>query len=239
MKEKLKIMKTRPRLTDEEIKSFMNFDALLKQKARVQGTRNILTGLAGLTAIALLVFLTVLINNKSADRKSDIPISVSKPTPLTSVDSTEITSAPTRETPGAGRPMQGPKVIKKNTAGRSDTATRPAAIEKKEAIEYVQAEPVNGYPALYAYFNKNLVYPSAAVKDSIAGTVNVVFWIDPAGTARDIKIENSLGILFDSETIRLIQNMPLWKPAMYNGKLVRAKISVPITFEVKKVPNHP
>jgi TonB family protein len=99
---------------------------------------------------------------------------------------------------------------------------------------YRQAEPRDGYPVLYAYFEKNLVYPRAAVKDSVEGVVNVVFSIDAEGKPKNITIENSLGPLFDQEAVRLLNNMPLWKPASYNGKVVPSKISLPITFALNK-----
>jgi hypothetical protein len=34
---------------------------------------------------------------------------------------------------------------------------------------------------------------------------------------------------------RVIRNMPAWRPAYYNGKVVKSKVSLPLTFSLKKV----
>jgi TonB family protein len=114
------------------------------------------------------------------------------------------------------------------------------AVEERSAQSqpdnvYIQAEPIDGYPHLYAWFEKSLVYPNEAIKDSIQGVVTVVFSIDEKGRAQNIHIDNSLGKAFDDEVYRLMTNMPLWKPASYNGHYVRGKISLPLTFEIKKL----
>jgi periplasmic protein TonB len=94
---------------------------------------------------------------------------------------------------------------------------------------------VNGYPDLYAYFDRELIYPPAATRDSTQGIVTVLFSINAQGKADDIRIENSLGKEFDDEVFRVIRNMPLWKPAYYNGKIVKSKVSLPLTFKLTKV----
>ena len=99
----------------------------------------------------------------------------------------------------------------------------------------MQAEPADGYSALYAYFNSNLVYPSEALKDSIQGVETVSFVINTDGKPEKITIRQSLGEPFEKEARRLIENMPLWKPATLNGKAVPSQMSVPLTFQIQKV----
>jgi TonB family protein len=116
------------------------------------------------------------------------------------------------------------------------TSAQPnEASEKVNEGVYIQAEPVNGYPDLYAYFDRELTYPKEAMKDSVAGIVTVKFTVDKEGRARNVLIENSLGILFDQEVNRIVHEMPAWKPATYNGSPVTSKISIPLTFQLQKI----
>lgn len=92
---------------------------------------------------------------------------------------------------------------------------------------------MDGYPSLYAYFDRELKYPVAS-KDSIQGIVTVSFAITEAGKPDLIRIENSLGKAFDVECVRVIKNMPPWKPATINGKPVQVRLSIPLSFKIKK-----
>jgi protein TonB len=111
-----------------------------------------------------------------------------------------------------------------------DSAT---SIEKTPISQFTEATPVDGYPALYSYFDKELKYPGSP-KDSIQGIETVSFAINVNGKPDHIKIENSLGKAFDDESKRVIENMPLWKSATINGKPVSVRLSIPLTFKIKK-----
>jgi TonB family protein len=112
----------------------------------------------------------------------------------------------------------------------------PATDLKGDAKDvYVQAEPREGYAHLYAYFNDNLRYPPQAIKDSIEGIETISFMIDKRGKATNFAITNSLGALFDQEAMRLIRNMPDWNPASLNGEPVASQLSVPLTFQLKRI----
>jgi TonB family protein len=112
---------------------------------------------------------------------------------------------------------------------KDSIADRP----KNTASQFTEAAPVEGYAALYSYFDKELKYPGV-LKDSIEGIVTVSFAINEKGKPDRIKIENSLGSAFDAECKRVIENMPLWTPATINGKPISVRLSIPLTFKIKK-----
>lgn len=249
MKEKIKIMKTPPPVTEEEIQNFMDFNTLLKMKDNVdRGRRNARRARNFFTCFVAALSIPVLISFwpvNNADQGIDLSDSVQAQIPRSVADGSSVTpdSAANKR---ARIPVEAQDTTRRKVATGPDTPSRPAeptanpAAKAREIVvqpTYVQAEPIDGYPALYAYFNRNLIYPADAVKDSIEGVVTVVFTLDSTGTAKNIQVENSLGILFDKEVIRLIRNMPLWKPATYNGKPVPARISLPVTFQLKKTSN--
>jgi|GEM_PF-3284636 len=100
---------------------------------------------------------------------------------------------------------------------------------------YIQAAPQQGYDHLYAYFREHLSYPEDAVKDSIEGVETVSFVIDEKGKPSQVVVTQSLGAAFDEEALRTINNMPPWSPAMLNGRPVASQLSVPLTFELKRI----
>lgn len=246
MKEKIKIMKTRPEVTEEEIRSFMDFNALLRLKSDADFARrsrriwNFFTGFAALAVVSLMVALPSV---KRSGPVIPLADSTEAPTPLPHVESEGKLNAEEKQrrtiADAPGSAGQTEEAASKAPAHIADPG-KPAATKTQETVvpsAYVQAEPIDGYPALYEYFDKHLVYPMEAVRDSVEGVVNVVFVINTAGKAKDITIENSLGMLFDKEVIRLIENMPLWKPASYNATPVQIKMSLPITFQIRKIQN--
>jgi TonB family protein len=243
MKGKIKIMKTRPEVTDQEIKNYMDFDGLLKkQQSLHQGHQDlrlkVLIGSTVFITLAIIGFLFVWPPNENIKlvKEQRPEVSAVPPTADQTMDTLRVHS-PKNEKAMDVEKSQGPRPAAKTPPKDVKTETAKPGDKNAETIiepVYRQAEPRDGYPVLYAYFEKNLVYPHDAVKDSVEGVVNVIFSIDAEGKPRNITIENSLGPLFDQEAIRLLNNMPLWKPASYNGKVVPSKISLPITFDLSR-----
>ena len=243
MKGKIKIMKTRPEVTDQEIKSYMDFDALLKkQQSLHQGHQDLrLKVLLGSTVFITLSLIGFLFlwpgkENLRLVKEQHPEVSAVPPSSDQTVD-TLMADRPIDENATIVEKAQGPRPAATATTKDVETGTSDSGNKNTETVidpVYRQAEPRDGYPVLYAYFEENLVYPHNAVKDSVEGVVNVVFSIDAEGKPMNITIENSLGLLFDQEAIRLLNNMPLWTPASYNGKVVPSRISLPITFDLSK-----
>jgi TonB family protein len=238
MTRKLQIMKTRPQITDEEINRYMNFEAVLSEHAahKKNANRWLLKslGFGGLGAAALVVYMISASEpTTTTAQASPAPTTVS--TDSASVSTTPVTALPAQpqsiaEQKSAQRKEER-KPDERKPEVKTDKAPEAPVTEKREA-QYTQAEPVKGFPDLYDYFNRELQYPKEAMKDSIQGIVSVTFVINTEGKAEQVKVQNSLGELFDREAQRLIANMPEWKPASLNGKPVPAKLSMPITFRI-------
>ncbi|MGV3538675.1 MAG: energy transducer TonB [Rufibacter sp.] len=96
-----------------------------------------------------------------------------------------------------------------------------------------EAEPLEGYTSLYQYLANELKYPAQAVADKISGVVVVSFFINDQGKAENLKIVESLREDCDQEALRLIKQMPLWKPAMADEKPVKTKLSISIRFNLQ------
>jgi len=253
MKYKLKIMKSKPEVSEEEIRAFMNFDQLLKSHETliINNSKAVRWKKISIVTLALIAVSTVwYLNNDSRkfSPEKSLP-SVQHDTNQQQIDTTtashdpelSITEKPSTE------PFEEIPLPKKQSANPGDNdhdapLELPANVNKSSEAEsvlppneYTQASPVDGYPALYEYFNKALIYPEEGLQDSIQGIVTVSFIINEAGKPEKIYIENSLGEPFDRETKKVIENMPLWKPAMMNNKPVPSKLSMPMTFQIQKI----
>ncbi|RZM10446.1 MAG: energy transducer TonB [Pedobacter sp.] len=87
-------------------------------------------------------------------------------------------------------------------------------------------------PGLYAYLRSNVIYPEEARKQRITGKVFVSFVITQDGSVTDVKIEKGIGGGCDEAAIEAVTNMPRWKPGSQNGKPVRVKYNIPISFSL-------
>jgi TonB family protein len=245
MKSKIKTMKSKQEITDEEIQRLMDFDKLLRERdkfvARQKFLRNIKISGAAL-GIAILALTLWLSSNRTASIQPIVPAEDKTETvESASSEQSQLTETPSEQKVNGfeNKKMQTGKSAEKPekhiVPDSRPEKTKQAVTGESMKNVYQQPEPVNGYPDLYAYFDKELTYPQTAIKDSVQGVVTVVFLVNEAGKAENIEIENSLGKPFDDEVMRLIGNMPLWKPALYNGKLVKSKVSLPLTFQLRKI----
>lgn len=250
-------MSRQPEITDEELERFKNFDSLLNKHYRSLNEKKPVSWKIIVPAVILAgsVFFYWLANNNNsmpAEDRSSVD-GVVLPAKNDSVRVRAESFEPEKEKSGV------PEREKSNTSKtevrsnrslaepttdsvisiESEAVTTPAAQtdstrdnpSKTETV-YVQAEPVDGYEALYAYFSRELIYPEVAVRDSVEGVLIVKFLINKEGKPEKIETSGALGVLFDKEAIRLIEHMPLWKPATLNGKPVISKLSLPLTFQL-------
>ena len=242
MKQKIKIMNHKQQPSDEEIQGYMNFDRVLENtKIALNASRLAMMYKWGVPlligTLAIIGFFAIQQNATKIEQPMvrkpiDSPQST---TSITTVDSAN--SVTEEETNKATRPKKEtdqPSLVNEKQFDKApDKPDQPAIIEEG----YTQAEPLHGYPDLYDYFNANLVYPPSALKDSIQGVQTISFVIETDGRVDQIEVEQSLGEEFEKESIRLIENMPEWKPAKLDGKPVRSRISIPLTFQIQKVKN--
>lgn len=229
MKQTIKTMKNIPDPSDEEIRSYMNFDSLIASRnkvvkvTRVEMAFKIMIPLVVTSALLLWFLFNKTHPKETGSVKPEVPPAIKHIPPL---DSTTATMHP-------------PDAVINDTPAKKDIPVLTTPRTERKATDavsqYIQAEPINGYSSLYNYLNSNLHYPSESIKDSIQGIETVSFTISKEGKPENITIDQSLGDAFDKESRRLIENMPAWKPATLNGKPVSSKMSIPLTFQIKTI----
>ncbi len=114
--------------------------------------------------------------------------------------------------------------------------THPTSAERKDArpVTFIDTPPqfADGMPALYAYLRDNLHYPPGAKDQGISGKVFISFVITEDGSVSNVNVEKGIGGGCDEAAIETVKNMPKWKPGMQNGKPVRIKYNIPISFSL-------
>lgn len=89
---------------------------------------------------------------------------------------------------------------------------------------------IGGDEALKSWIAENISYPVSAAFSGIEGKVVVAFDVNPDGFIGNVRIQESVDPLLDDEVVSKINEMPRWIPAFQNGRAVKVKYTLPITF---------
>ena len=90
-----------------------------------------------------------------------------------------------------------------------------------------------GMQALLSYLQENITYPKDAQEKKISGRVLVTFIVEKDGSISSVETVKSVFPSLDEEAVRIVKGMPNWKPGKQNGKVVRVKYTLPISFSLK------
>ena len=96
-----------------------------------------------------------------------------------------------------------------------------------------------GMEALNTYLRNNIRYPQEAQKAGIQGRVIIQFIVSKDGSITDAEVVESVDPQLDAEGLRLIKNMPRWKPGMRKEQAIRVKQTLPIRFAFTKTSDKP
>ncbi len=114
--------------------------------------------------------------------------------------------------------------------------TNEESMPKQEMI-YDVVEVMPSYPGgttkLMEFLNNNVMYPKIAQKKGIQGRVVVKFIVEKNGMVTNVETLRQVNPELDNEAIRVVKSMPKWTPGMHNGKAVRVKYCLPISFRLK------
>jgi protein TonB len=104
--------------------------------------------------------------------------------------------------------------------------------EEEEIFVFVEDNPdyPGGDEARIKYLRDNIKYPEMAKESGIQGTVYVTFVVEKDGSISNVKVLRGIGGGCDEEAIRVLRNMPNWKPGKQRGRPVRAQFNMPIKF---------
>lgn len=126
-----------------------------------------------------------------------------------------------------------------NAMGRADDTLISNDLQRMTSTDddvYDVVEKMPEFPGgmaeLMKYLNSNIKYPVEAHKAGIQGRVVVSFVVNKDGTVKDAKIVRSVDKSIDAEALRVISAMPKWLPGYQDGKAVKVRYTVPVTFRL-------
>lgn len=127
----------------------------------------------------------------------------------------------------------------KFTLGEKEKATaytEPESVKSDEGEVFVVVEDSPQFPggddARMAFMANTITYPVEARNKGIQGTVYVTFIIEKDGSVSNVKVLRGVHKSLDEEAIRVVKNMPVWKPGMQRGKPVRVQYNMPMKFSL-------
>ena len=84
------------------------------------------------------------------------------------------------------------------------------------------------YPCVDKYLAENIKYPEEAKAKGLSGKVWVQFVVTKEGNVANIKIARGVDPLLDAEAIRVVKDMPKWKPGAQSKKINGEKVWIPV-----------
>jgi len=90
-----------------------------------------------------------------------------------------------------------------------------------------------GMDGLISYLQENIHYPQNDI--CVMGCVFVNFIIEKDGSVTNVKVMRGVHPLYDEEAVRVVSNMPKWKPGKQRGKNVRVSYNLPIPVDLGKI----
>lgn len=161
-----------------------------------------------------------------------LQLEVEKTAPKPSVKNSPV--KPSAEKPKAPASNAVKEIEKKESPVVSTPAKEPEE-DSNEIYTVVEDEPEfpGGTKALMEFIAQNLRYPAFAAENGIQGRVTVTLVVEKDGSITDVQEMRSPSEDLTKEAKRVVLSMPKWKPGKQNGKPVRVKYMLPITFRLQ------
>ncbi len=91
-----------------------------------------------------------------------------------------------------------------------------------------------GTAEMHRFISNTLKYPSDAVERNAQGLVVYTFVVEKDGTLSNFNIIHRADSLLNEEALRILKLMPPWRPARFNGEIVRSESYVPMYFRLRQ-----
>lgn len=105
----------------------------------------------------------------------------------------------------------------------------------EEIFVVVEDQPLfpGGNAAMMKFLSDNIKYPVIAQENNIQGRVICNFVVERDGSITDVQVVRGVDPSLDREAVRVIQQMPRWKPGKQRGQAVRVRFTLPVVFRLQ------
>ena len=123
-------------------------------------------------------------------------------------------------------------VVVRKTAPRAKPIVKRPKPEDNEIYESAEHMPTypGGASELMKFIAEKMQYPQEALADSAQGIVQVSFIVEKDGSTTEFEVLDEHHPALEVEAVRVLQQMPKWKPATQKGTKVRVEYVVPVKF---------
>ena len=116
---------------------------------------------------------------------------------------------------------------------KSITLAGPANTKDTGSKIFVYVDEMPSAPFDYnQYLVQHLQYPDSAIAHNIEGKVIIKFIVNEDGHISGCKVIKGFDKDCDAEALRVVRNMPAWKPGKIKGKPVKVYFNLPISFKL-------
>ncbi len=108
-------------------------------------------------------------------------------------------------------------------------------IAEEEIFVVVEEQPEypGGNAAMMKFLSDNIRYPVIAQENGIQGRVICNFVVERDGSITDVQVVRGVDPSLDREAVRVIKEMPNWKPGKQRGQNVRVRFTLPVVFRLQ------
>lgn len=111
-------------------------------------------------------------------------------------------------------------------------AERMPHFKKCENPTDLMAEEGCTQQMIMSHIQKNVKYPQLAIESGIQGKVYVQMIINKKGAVSEAKVVRGVSDVLDKEALRAVNSLPIFEPAEQQGKSVKVKQVIPVSFRL-------
>ena len=97
----------------------------------------------------------------------------------------------------------------------------------------IVAEFPGGIEVLKEFIDQNIIFPKLCKENIIEGRVFVKFLVHSTGEISQIQIARGVHPQLDFEAKNVVKKMPLWNPAIFQGRKVPSYAVIPVLFKIE------
>lgn len=208
---------------------------------------------------SLLLLLTIVYAQSTLALPVQLPVSVIKnltsqpqeaapdkatPTPETTAPAASERQPETQPAPVALKTGQGePQTINRQDIARLPQRTLSLApadegrgsrdAQQEKIFTSVEDMPQPPFDVMQ-YLAEHIRYPQEAKQQNIQGRVVLQFVIAADGSVRHVVLQRDIGGGCGAEAVRVVKDMPRWKPGRQNGEPVQVYYTLPVSFRLEQ-----
>lgn len=126
------------------------------------------------------------------------------------------------------------KAVNAASATKTELKSETSSLEEIYSEVDVMPEFPGGKEQLLRFIYTNVKYPKQARDKGAEGMVVLSFVIGEDGQAKDFEVLRPVEESLSEEALRVVKEMPKWKPGTLAGKIVPVKYTLPVKFKLEK-----